>query len=444
MSFTTTSNLQAMFAARHDTAQAQIRMYDLGLVMVALALVALGIIMVASASMPEGIAKYNNQYFFIIRHAIFSCMALITALFVLMIPISWWQRFNPYLLLLAFGLLVAVLLVGRSVNGAQRWLTIGPINIQAAEPTKLFFFCFLAGYLERRYAEVTENIKGFIKPLIVFFVLGLCLWSQPDLGTTIVMFITTLGLLFLAGAKLWQFIALVFTGIVLFVTMIILEEYRMRRITAFLDPWADPFGTGYQLTQSLMAYGRGDWFGQGLGNSIQKLQFLPEAHTDFIVAIIAEELGYIGIVILLGLILTMVIKALFLGNRALKVQMPFAAYLAYGIGIWFSFQTFVNIGGSAGLLPTKGLTLPLVSYGGSSMIIMAIAVALLIRIDFEVRCAHLEAANKPKRKTAQTIKKKASAQKSMASQDPASIDSLDEVNEIDEFDDFVNEDPASA
>jgi cell division protein FtsW len=218
----------------------------------------------------------------------------------------------------------------------------------------------------------------------------------------------------------------------------------MRRITAFLDPWADPFGTGYQLTQSLMAYGRGDWFGQGLGNSIQKLQFLPEAHTDFIVAIIAEELGYIGIVILLGLILTMVIKALFLGNRALKVQMPFAAYLAYGIGIWFSFQTFVNIGGSAGLLPTKGLTLPLVSYGGSSMIIMAIAVALLIRIDFEVRCAQLEAANKPKRKTAQTIKKKASAQKAMASQDTASIDSLDEITEIDEFDDVVNEEPANA
>lgn len=390
----TSSNLQALFAARHNTAKTPLAMYDVGLVMVALALVSIGVIMVASASMPEGIAKYNNQYFFIIRHTIFSCLAFIVALIVLMIPISIWQKYNPYLLLLAFALLVAVLLVGRSVNGAQRWLTLGPLNIQAAEPTKLFFFCFLAGYLERRHTEVTENIKGFLKPLIVFFVLGLCLWLQPDLGTTIVMFITTIGLLFLAGAKLWQFVGLLMTGAVLFITMILLEEYRMRRITAFLDPWADPFGTGYQLTQSLMAYGRGDWFGQGLGNSIQKLQFLPEAHTDFIVAIIAEELGHVGIVILLALLLTLVIKAILLGKRALEQQMPFAGYLAYGIGIWFAFQTFVNIGGSAGMLPTKGLTLPLVSYGGSSMIIMAMAVALLIRIDFEIRCAMLNSKKK--------------------------------------------------
>lgn len=397
----TSSNLQALFAARHNGVKAPLAMYDVGLVMVALALVSIGIIMVASASMPEGIAKYNNQYFFIIRHTIFSCLAFIVALIVLMIPISIWQKYNPYLLLLAFGLLVAVLLVGRSVNGAQRWLTLGPLNIQAAEPTKLFFFCFLAGYLERRHTEVTENIKGFLKPLIVFFVLGLCLWLQPDLGTTIVMFITTIGLLFLAGAKLWQFVGLLMTGAVLFITMILLEEYRMRRIIAFLDPWADPFGTGYQLTQSLMAYGRGDWFGQGLGNSIQKLQFLPEAHTDFIVAIIAEELGHVGIVILLALLLTLVIKAILLGKRALEQQMPFAGYLAYSIGIWFAFQTFVNIGGSAGMLPTKGLTLPLVSYGGSSMIIMAMAVALLLRIDFEIRCAMLN----PKKKTNGSSKK---------------------------------------
>ncbi len=422
----TSSNLQAMFAARHGDAKAPIAMYDLGLVMVALALVSIGIIMVASASMPEGIAKYNNQYFFIIRHVIFSCLSFIVALFVLMIPISMWQKYNPYLLFLAFGLLVAVLLVGRSVNGAQRWLTLGPINIQAAEPTKLFFFCFLAGYLERRHTEVTENIKGFIKPLLVFFVLGLCLWSQPDLGTTIVMFITTIGLLFLAGAKLWQFIGLLLTGVVLFITMIFLEEYRMRRITAFLDPWADPFGTGYQLTQSLMAYGRGDWFGQGLGNSIQKLQFLPEAHTDFIVAIIAEELGHIGIIVLLALLLTLVIKALLLGKKALDQQMPFAGYIAYGIGIWFAFQTFVNIGGSAGMLPTKGLTLPLVSYGGSSMIIMAVAVALLIRIDFELRCAemHLHNNTTKAKKTKQSKKTNALAESDAVfdSSNPGGVD----------------------
>ena len=270
--------------------------------------------------------------------------------------------------------------------------------LQAAEPAKLFFFCYLAGYLVRRYEQVTENLKGFIKPLIVFFALAMLLLLQPDLGTVIVMFATTLGLLFLAGARLWQFFALGFTGIAAVVSLIVYSDYRMRRITAFMDPWADPFGSGYQLTQSLMAFGRGSWFGQGLGNSVQKLNFLPEAHNDFIMAILAEELGFIGILTVLFLILAMVIIALRIGNKALLAQRPFDGFLAYAIGIWFSVQTAVNLGAASGLLPTKGLTLPLVSYGGSSLISMAVAVAILLRIDFEMRVAGVQAIPKKSRK----------------------------------------------
>lgn len=390
MSSSSTTNLSALFAARHDEQRTQAP-YDTMLMLVAIALMSIGIIIVTSASMPVADRLHDNPFHFAIRHGIYIVLALIAAMGVLQLPMQFWRTFNPYLLLVALGLLIAVLLVGRSVNGSTRWLAIGPITIQAAEPAKLFFFTYLAGYLVRRYEEVTENLKGFIKPLAVFFMLAMLLLIQPDLGTVVVMFATTIGLLFLAGARLWQFFALVFVGLMAVVALIVFEEYRLKRVTSFLDPWADPFGAGYQLTQSLMAYGRGNWFGQGLGNSLQKLEFLPEAHTDFVMAILAEELGFVGVLTVLGLILCMVVKALRIGNRALEQSRPFEGYLAYSIGIWFSFQTAVNIGASAGILPTKGLTLPLVSYGGSSLIIMSVAVAILLRIDFELRVDGVQA-----------------------------------------------------
>ncbi|MDM7859529.1 cell division protein FtsW [Alteromonas sp. ASW11-36] len=381
--------LVQLFAAKHD--EVSQRYYDLTIVLVSVALLAIGFIIVTSASMPIATRLFENPFHFAIRHVIYMGLAIAAAVIVLQIPMQFWRVTNPYLLLAAIFLLVAVLIVGRTVNGSTRWLALGPITIQAAEPAKLFFFCYLAGYLVRRYEEVTENLKGFVKPLIVFFVLALLLLLQPDLGTVVVMLVTTIGLLFLAGARLWQFFALVFVGMMAVVALIVFEEYRMRRITAFLDPWADPYGSGYQLTQSLMAYGRGDWFGQGLGNSLQKLEFLPEAHTDFIVAILAEELGFVGVVLVLTLVLTLVIKALRIGNLALSRQRPFDGFLAYSIGIWFSFQTAINIGASAGILPTKGLTLPLVSYGGSSLIVMLVATAILLRIDFEMRVEGVQA-----------------------------------------------------
>lgn len=382
-------SLQRLFQLRHDVRG--MRPYDLGLMMIALSLLSLGLVVVTSASMPAAARLFDNPFYFAIRHLIYILLALTAALCTLQVPMRWWRMTNAYLLLLALALLVAVLIVGRNVNGSTRWLAIGPITIQAAEPAKLFFFVYLAGYLVRRYEEVTENLKGFIKPLVVLFVLAFLLLMQPDLGTVVVMFATTIGLLFLAGAKLWQFFGLLISGLSAVVALIMFEEYRIKRITAFLDPWADPFGSGYQLTQSLMAYGRGSFFGQGLGNSLQKLEYLPEAHTDFIMAILAEELGFAGVCVVLALILMMVLKALRLGNLALRQARPFEGYLAYAIGIWFSFQTAVNVGASAGILPTKGLTLPLVSYGGSSLILMAMAVALLLRIDFELRMDGVQA-----------------------------------------------------
>nr|WP_241737488.1 cell division protein FtsW [Neptunicella marina] len=392
-------HLRELFNSRHG--EIDQRPYDASILVIALALLSIGLIVVTSASMPAAARLYDNPFYFAIRHSIYICVALIAFFVTLQVPMKLWQWGNSWLLLAAIFLLIAVLIIGKNVNGSTRWLALGPITIQASEPAKLFFFAYLAGYLVRRYEEVTENIKGFIKPLIVFFVLALLLLMQPDLGTVVVMLATTIGLLFLAGARLWQFFALMLTGAIAVVTLIITSPYRMARVTSFMDPWADPFGSGYQLTQSLMAYGRGDIFGQGLGNSLQKLEYLPEAHTDFIMAILAEELGFAGVACVLILMLMLVLKALRLGNKALDKERPFDAYLAYAIGIWFSFQTAVNIGASAGILPTKGLTLPFVSYGGSSLIIMAMALAVLMRIDFELRMADVQVVSGKRKRISQ-------------------------------------------
>ncbi len=393
------AKLSELFSARHGVPaqSASTNLYDKPLILVTLALMSIGLIVVTSASMPVAEREYGNPFFFSIRHGIYLVLSLIAAGVVLQIPMRFWRIFNPYLLLFAMGLLLAVLLVGKSINGSTRWIVIGPMTLQPAEPAKLFFFAYLAGYLVRRYEEVTENLKGFFKPLVVLFFVAIMLLMQPDFGTVVVMLTTTMGLLFLAGARLWQFFGVVFVGLAAVVGLIVMEEYRLRRVTSFLDPWADPFGSGYQLTQSLMAYGRGSWFGQGLGNSYQKLEFLTQAHSDFIMAILAEELGFAGVLLILGLILFLVLRALRIGNLALQAGRPFEGYLAYGIGIWLSFQTAVNVGASVGVVPTKGLTLPLVSYGGTSLIVMMVAIALLIRIDFEIR---LDGQRAPKKKKA--------------------------------------------
>ncbi len=365
--------------------------FDRSFVVLGLTMYMVGLVMVATSSMPIAERLFNNPFHFVIRHGIYIFLSLGIAGVALQIPMSWWHKNSAKLLGLAIGLLIIVLIIGRSVNGSTRWIVLGPITVQAAEPAKLFFFCYLSAYLVRRREQVMENLKGFIKPLIVFGVMAALLLLQPDLGTVIVMFVTTFGLLFLAGAKLWQFIAMALVGATSLSMLAYFEPYRWRRVTSFLDPWQDPFGSGYQLTQSLMAYGRGEVFGQGLGNSIQKLEYLPEAHTDFVMAVLAEEFGFIGISLVLLLSMIVVYKALILGRYALAKEKYFEGFLAYAIGIWMCFQAGVNIGASAGIVPTKGLTMPLISYGGSSMIIMTIALVILLRIDHEIRLQSIQA-----------------------------------------------------
>ncbi|WKY58462.1 cell division protein FtsW [Vibrio sp. SNU_ST1] len=368
-------------------------LYDRQLVWIALGLMLTGLVMVTSASFPISARLTDQPFHFMFRHAIFLVLALGVSSVILQIPMKRWFQYSMYLLGLSFFLLVVVLAVGKSVNGASRWIPLGLFNLQPAEVAKLSLFIFMAGYLVRKQDEVRKTFfGGFGKPIMVFGAFAVLLLGQPDLGTVVVMLVTLFGMLFIAGAKLSQFIALMVAGIAAVVGLIVIEPYRVRRVTSFWEPWSDPFGSGYQLTQSLMAFGRGDWMGQGLGNSIQKLEYLPEAHTDFVFAVLAEELGFVGVTLVLMLIFSLVFKAIFIGKKAFENDQVFSGYLAFGIGIWFAFQTLVNVGAASGIVPTKGLTLPLISYGGSSLIVMSVAVSMLLRIDHECRVQKKEQA----------------------------------------------------
>lgn len=366
-------------------------LYDRLLLWLYIGLSLSGFIMVTSASMSVGERLSHNPFYFALRSALFLALAFIIAVATLRVSMAAWQRYSSIILLAVMVLLTLALIVGSSVNGASRWLPLGPLRIQPAELAKLALFCYLASYLVRKVDEVRNNFWGFCKPMSVMVILAVLLLAQPDLGTVVVLFITTLALLFLAGARLWQFLAIIASGLFAVVLLVVTEPYRMRRITSFLDPWQDPYGSGYQLTQSLMAFGRGDLWGQGLGNSIQKLAYLPEAHTDFIFSIVGEELGYLGAALLLLALFAIALRAMLIGRRALQMEQRFAGFLGCAIGVWFSFQTLINVGAAAGVLPTKGLTLPFLSYGGSSLLVMSTAVVFLLRIDHETRLAKVQA-----------------------------------------------------
>ncbi|WP_032115238.1 cell division protein FtsW [Candidatus Arsenophonus nilaparvatae] len=366
-------------------------LYDRTLVWLTLGLAIIGFIMVTSASMPVGQRLTQDPFFFAKRDVIYLILSFGLALLVLNIPMVWWEKYNFLLLITSLILLLVVLVAGSSVNGASRWINTGIVRIQPAEIAKLALFCYVSSYLVRKTDEVRTRFLGFIKPMCILILMAILLLLQPDLGTVIVLVVTTLALLFLAGARLAPFIIGIVICAVGVIGLIYFEPYRLRRITSFLNPWADPFGSGYQLTQSLMAFGRGELWGQGLGNSIQKLEYLPEAHTDFIFSVLAEELGYIGVVLVLVMLFFVAFRSMMIGKRALDAKQHFSGYLACSIGIWFTFQALVNVGAAAGMLPTKGLTLPLISYGGSSLLIMFIAIAILLRIDFETRLKRAQA-----------------------------------------------------
>lgn len=390
--------IEKLASHKPSSTQVESSAYDRSLLVLVFALMGIGLVIVASASMPEGIALSDDPFRFFKRHLIYIIICLILLAIVVSIPTLHWHKYTPFLLFASIGALLAVLMVGTEVNGSFRWLRLGPLNIQPSEFAKLAVVLFLSSYLIRRQKEVIDTIKGFIKPLVVLALLATLLLMQPDLGSTVVIVVIMMGMLFIANARMISFVGIAVALLSVITVLIVTSPYRMARVFGFLDPWADPFGRSYQLTQSLMAFGRGGWFGEGLGNSVQKLEYLPEAHTDFIMAILAEELGFVGVSIVIILEFILVYKAFSIGKRALQKNLVFPGYVAIGIAIWFAFQTAVNVGAASGIAPTKGLTLPLISYGGSSLITIAIAVGLILRIDFETRLHFGNEKNKTKRK----------------------------------------------
>jgi len=380
-----TNKIGKMFSLLTADPDAQSSAYDRSFLVLVFVLMGVGLVIVTSASMPEGIAISADPFQFLKRHLIYLILCLFVLAAVVSVPIDSWHKYTHLILIISTLSLFIVLAVGTEVNGSLRWLRLGPLNIQPSEFSKLSVVLFVSSYLVRRHQEVVDTIKGFIKPLAILALLSILLLLQPDLGSTVVIVVVMMGMLFIANARMISFIWIAVVLLSVIILLIMTSPYRMARVFGFLDPWADPFGRSYQLTQSLMAFGRGGWFGEGLGNSVQKLEYLPEAHTDFIMAILAEELGFIGVSIVIILEFVLVYKAFVIGKRALQKNLLFAGYVAIGIAIWFAFQTAVNIGAASGMAPTKGLTLPLISYGGSSLITIAIAVALVLRIDFETR-----------------------------------------------------------
>jgi cell division protein FtsW len=362
---------------------------DYWLLFSAAALAVLGLVMVSSASITFADRILGQPFYFAIRQAIYICAGVFVGKILFRLPVAMLARMTQVLLLLSFVLLLLVLVpgVGVEVNGAVRWINVGLFRLQVSEPAKLLFIIYLAGYLARRGEEVRSGISGFLKPLGLLAIAAVLLLCEPDFGATVVLAATVMGMVFLAGVRLAPFASMLGTCGVMLGGLAISSPYRMERLTTFMNPWAHPFDSGFQLTQSLMAIGSGEWLGVGLGSSVQKLFYLPEAHTDFVFAVLAEELGLLGVCVVITLYALLVWRAFSIAAQAEKADNLFAAYLAYGIGIWFGLQSFVNIGVNMGLLPTKGLTLPLMSYGGSSMVIMCAAVALLLRVDFETRSA---------------------------------------------------------
>ncbi|PHQ81564.1 MAG: putative lipid II flippase FtsW [Coxiella sp. (in: Bacteria)] len=359
--------------------------FDGILITLTLLLVAFGLVMVASSSMVISDQQYGYPFHYLVKQAIFIGMGFVAALIMTRVPQQFWEKYSLPLLGIGIVLLLAVLVpgIGRSVNGSRRWLNFGFIGFQVSEVIKLCAFIYLASYLARFQDEVQTTLKGFIKPMLLLGVMAVLLLLEPNFGSVVVITAVFLAVLFLAGARIMPFLLLIIVVAGLLGLLAVLSPYRMARLTTFLNPWHNAYGSGYQLTQSLIAFGRGGWFGVGLGNSIQKLFYLPEAHTDFIFAVISEELGLVGELALLGLFACLVSRILFIGRRAMLGAHLFSGYFCYAVALWFAFQVVVNVGVCAGLLPTKGLTLPFISYGGSSVLVNCLVIGIVLRVAHE-------------------------------------------------------------
>jgi cell division protein FtsW len=397
----TTSNplsLLARFAPEPSAAKSRaLAVYDASLTWATLLLLAIGIVMVYSSSIATAEASAhtgNRAWYFLARHAMFVGAGIAAALVGFQIPLRAWQKLAPYVFIAGAVLLVLVLVphVGKSVNGSRRWLPLGVINIQPSEFMKLAVVLYAASYAVRRAAFLHAEqplkhtiLRGFLPLFAVMVITGGLLLLEPDFGAFVVIVAIAFGILFLGGLDWRLFLGLALLLPFALAAILIAAPYRMQRLTAFLDPWSDPLGKGYQLSHSLIAFGRGEWFGVGLGSSVEKLLFLPEAHTDFLLAVIAEELGFVGVTVVIALFMWVLFRAYGIGRQAARLDRPFASLVAQGIGVWLGVQAFINIGVNMGVLPTKGLTLPLLSFGGSGIVANCVAIAILLRIDYENR-----------------------------------------------------------
>jgi cell division protein FtsW len=359
------------------------------LLVLAVALLLIGLVAISSASVGYAEATHGTMWHHSLRHLVYLCLALVAAAVCYQIPIEFWYRSGWLWLLLSSLLLILVLVpgVGKNVNGSQRWLEFGPLTLQPSELAKAAMILYLSGYLLRQGKALQESWQGLFRPLMILGLVAVLLLAEPDFGAAVILLATAFGMLFLAGMRLTHLAALlVLTGI-LGTLLIRAAPYRLQRLVAYTDPWADPYGSGFQLIQSLIAFGRGEWLGVGLGNSVQKLFYLPEAHTDFVFSIWAEETGFVGALLLIGLFLALVLRMFHIGRTALASGQAYAGYLCFGVALMFSGQAFVNMGVSAGLLPTKGLTLPLISYGGTSLITACALIGIVSRVACELQQA---------------------------------------------------------
>jgi cell division protein FtsW len=364
------------------------------LMLVVAALLSLGLLMVLSASITAADRELGEPFYYLLRQSAYLGLGLMAGLGCLWIPMQFWERSSVILLIFAYLLLIAVLIpgIGREVNGSTRWLPLGPVNLQVSEPARLLMLMFVAAYVARRSDELAATAAGFLKPVGLVLVACLLLLLEPDFGAATVLLATAMAVLFAGGVRIRYFLMLLVPAIAGLALLALTSPYRLRRLTAFLDPWADPYDSGFQLTQSLIAIGRGEIAGVGLGGSVQKLFYLPEAHTDFVFAVFAEEFGLVGVVALIALYGVLVWRVLAVSSRCARDGALFPACLTFGLGAWLGAQATVNIGVNMGLLPTKGLTLPLMSFGGSSLIVCCAAIGIILRADMEGR----RVSNRPK------------------------------------------------
>ena len=352
-------------------------------------LLALGVIMVYSASVAYADREMQNSEYFLLRHMSYTLLGLLLMAFVMRTRVRWWEKAGPLLLLIGIVSLVVVLVPGVSahVNGSSRWIKLGIFNVQPSEFMKLFMVVYVAGYLVRKQETLKNFTQGIVMVSLVVAVIGTLLLMEPDMGTLVVITVTVFAMLFLGGVRFWHFMMVLGAGIGGMVLLTIISPYRMGRVTSFLDPWADPFNSGFQLVQALIAFGRGEWFGVGLGASVQKLFYLPAAHTDFVFAVMAEELGLVAVLGMMVLFGIVILRAFAIARQAEAAGQIYGARLAQGLGLLLGSQAMINMGVNMGLLPTKGLTLPFVSYGGSSMLTSCIAVGVLLLVGREARAA---------------------------------------------------------